>query len=101
MIILAFIPEGTWRGPALDDEVRRLLKALEILAGIETPMQALDRRPAHEAGDDAAAGKAVQHGDLFGHAAGRCLWDTLGRLQDSGPCRERGTRMCHPWSPHR
>jgi hypothetical protein len=68
VIILALVAEGARRRPALDDQVMGLLEAREVLRGVDAAMQALDGGAAHEAGDDAAAGKAIQHGDLLGHA---------------------------------
>src|SRR5262249_40420009 len=55
--------------------------------------QGLDGPPAHKAGDDPAAGIAIQHGDLFGHSHGVIDGDdvpqdgdlgSLGNLGDDG-----------------
>ena len=68
VIELALITEGAGCGPALDDQVVSLLEAGEVLRGIDAAVQALDGGAAYEAGDDAAAGEAIQHGDLLRHA---------------------------------
>src|SRR5262249_54061753 len=90
VIILALIAEGAGRGPALDDEVVRLLEPLAVLGGIDARLQGLHGCAAHKSGDDAAAGVAVEHGDLFGHADGVVDGDDIPQDGDLGLFGELG-----------
>ena len=93
VVVLALVAEGAGLGPALDDEVVGLLEAGAVLGGVDAALQRLDGGAADEAGDNAAAGVAVQHGDFFGHADGvvngddvaqNGNLDVLGELGDDG-----------------
>ena len=93
VIVLALVAEGAGLGPALDDEVVGFLEAGSVLSGVYTALQRLDGGAADEAGDDASAGVAVQHGDFLGHADGVVDgddiaedgdFDVLGELGDDG-----------------
>src|SRR5215510_10034562 len=64
LVVLPLMPEGARRGPALDNEVVGLLEPPPVLRGINARLEGLHSGPAHKAGDDPTAGKAVQHGDL-------------------------------------
>ena len=55
LVIFAFIPEGTWVGPALDDQVVRLLEPGEVFSWVLPGQQCLHGGATHESGDDAAA----------------------------------------------
>src|SRR5262245_48530903 len=87
VVVLALIPEGAWRRPALDDQVMGLLEALKVLSGVDAAMQALDGRTTHEARDDAAAGEAIEHGDLLRHAHRVVDGDDVAKDSDLGLLR--------------
>ena len=93
VVVIALIAEGAWLGPALDDQVVGFLEARPVLGGVDAALQRLDGGPAHESGDDATAGVAVQHGDFLRHADGVVDGDyiaedgdldVLGQLGDDG-----------------
>ena len=93
VVVLALVAEGAGLGPALDDEVVGFLEAGAVLGGIDAALQRFDRGATDESGDDPAAGVAVEHGDLFGHADGVVNGDyvaedgdldVLGELGDDG-----------------
>src|SRR5215813_2766071 len=52
LVILLLMPEGTRRGPALDDEVMGFLKPSLVLRGINARLEGLYRGPAYKAGDN-------------------------------------------------
>ena len=55
-------------GQALSDEVVRIVHALALQRRVGVGRVDLGADAAHEAGDDAAARNAIQHGNLFRHA---------------------------------
>ena len=93
LVVLPFVTEGARLGPALDNQVVGFLEPLPVLRGSNTALEGFHRGAADEAGDDPAAGVAVQHGDLFSHADGVVDGDNvaqdgnlgaLGQLGDNG-----------------
>ncbi len=68
LVVLALITKRAGLGPAFDDEVVRLFEALPIFSGFDARLQGLHCGAPHKTGDDSAAGIAIQHRDLFGHA---------------------------------
>ena len=63
------LPDGKAHGPwSAAEAVTFLWRDGAVPEWIDAAVEALYRGPAYESRDDPAAGKAVQHGDLFGHA---------------------------------
>ena len=90
LVIFPLITERPRRGPALDDEIVRLLKPPPVLRGVNAGLQGLDGPPAYEAGDDPAPGIAVQHGDFFGHPDGVIDGDDVAQDGDLDALGELG-----------
>src|SRR6266566_3951410 len=84
VVVLPLIPEGARGGPALDDEVVGLFEALAVLRGVDATLEGLHGGAAHKPGDDPAAGKAVQHGNLFRHPDGIIDGDDVSQDGDLG-----------------
>ena len=66
VIILALEGEGAGLGPGLHDEIVRLLEALVGFRRVHAGGIILGPDAAHEAGDEAAGGDVVEHGEFFG-----------------------------------
>ena len=66
LVVPALEAEGAGLGPGADDQVVRLLEALAVVGRVDAGGELLLAAAAHEAGDQAALGNHVDHGQLFG-----------------------------------
>ena len=65
--MLALEGEGTDLGPSAHDQVVRLMKAFVAVGRVGAPGVVFGTDAAHEAGNEAAFGDVVDHGEFFGH----------------------------------
>ena len=68
LVVAALPAEGSGTGPGRDDQVVGLFKALAVVGRVDAGGELLGAAAADEAGDEAAAGDHVDHGQLFGQA---------------------------------